>query len=291
MAEVMPRIALVTSAEGASLDEDLPPLAEALRGAGADASVAVWDDDGVPWASFDLAVVRSTWDYANRRAEFLDWAAHVARVTRLRNHEPILRWNTDKHYLRELAARGVPIVPTHWIEPGDAASIPWTGDVVVKPAVSAGARDTARHDASGGETFDHVRRLQRAGRAVMVQPYLHRIDEAGETALVFIAGTYSHGFFKGPILREAPDFVAGLHAREDIRACKPSPAERHAAERVLDALPFPRAELLYARVDLAPGDDGEPWLLELETTEPSLYFALALGSASRMAHAILDAVR
>ena len=36
---------------------------EALAARGVDASPAVWDDDGVDWAHFDLVVVRSTWDY------------------------------------------------------------------------------------------------------------------------------------------------------------------------------------------------------------------------------------
>lgn len=287
----MPRVALVSSRDAAGLDEDLAPLLVALQERGAMPEVTVWDDAAVPWQAFDLAIVRSTWDYAPRRDEFLRWADHVTTRTRLANAAPVLRWNTHKRYLAELAARGVPVVPTHWVEPGDSAAIPFTGDVVAKPAVSAGARDTARHAAGDPSALAHVRQLQSAGRSVMVQPYLPRIDAEGETALVFLGGAYSHAFRKGAILDTRPRYVGGLFAHEDIRAREPSRAERDLAERALDAAPFPRRELLYARVDVVPGADGQPLLLELEATEPSLYFALAPGSAARLAHAIVDRCR
>jgi O-ureido-D-serine cyclo-ligase len=284
----MPRVALVSSANAVALDEDMGPLSEALRAAGAEVSATVWDDPGVRWDAFDLAVVRSTWDYVPRRDEFLRWAARTGERTRLRNAESVLRWNTDKHYLTELARRGVPVVRTHWVEHGGPITIPFDGPVVLKPAVSAGARDTARYAAGDPEAVTHARRLADAGRGVMVQPYLANIDVAGETALVYIAGAYSHAFRKGPLLRASPDFVHGLFVREDIGARQPSTMERAVAERVLDALPFRRHSLLYARVDLVPDDDHAPVLLELELTEPSLYFAIAPGSAERMARAILE---
>src|SRR6185503_163539 len=117
----MKKVALVTAASARTLDEDLPPLVQALAAVGIPAEPVVWDDAAVDWAAYGLAVVRSTWDYTPRRDEFVAWAERVESLTRLENSAATLRWNTDKRYLRELVGRGIPVVPTHWIEPGDAA--------------------------------------------------------------------------------------------------------------------------------------------------------------------------
>jgi len=287
----MSRVALVTAASARELDEDLPPLAAALAAADVSHEIVVWDDPRVDWSAFRLAVVRSTWDYVPRRDEFLAWADRVSALTRLVNPAAILRWNTDKRYLREMSRQGVPVVETHWIEPGDAISIPVPGEVVVKPAVSAGAKDTARYrPGQAAAAAAHAARLQSEGRVVMVQPYLTGLEEAGETAAIFLGGVYSHAIRKGPILKSAVEVVGGLFAKEDIRAREIRPAERALADRVLAAVPGGADQLLYARVDMAPGPDGEPILLEFEATEPSLFFAFSAGSADRMARAILRAL-
>ena len=278
----MKRIALVSCREGLRLDEDLPPLVAALGSLGAAAEVVVWDDPAVAWAGYDLAVVRSAWDYAPRRDEFLAWAERVSAATRLANPAPVLRWNTDKRYLRELAEAGTPVVPTHWIAPGDPVRIPFDGQVVVKPAVSAGSIDTARH-AAAEPAAAHARRIQASGRTVMVQPYLARLDEAGETGMVYMSGVFSHAFRKGPLLRTGAKPADGLFLPEEIRPREPSAAERRLGNDLMARHPG----LLYARVDIAPGPDGGPLLLEFETTEPSLFFAAAPGSAERFARAIL----
>lgn len=272
----MRKIALVTAARAGDLDEDMVPLLKALPGT----EPVIWDDPRVDWSAFDAAIVRSTWDYASRRDEFLRWAGRASRSTRLWNPEPILRWNTDKRYLRGLS--GLPVVPTHWIEPSDRIEIPFGGEFVVKPSISAGAKDTARYgDPAAGR--EHILRLQREGRTVMVQPYLKAVDDAGETGLVYLGGEYSHAIRKGPILLPSLRYVEGMFAKEDISARTPSAAERDLAERVIDRVPGGRRELLYARVDVAPG----PMLLELEATEPSLFLGVAPGSAERLARAIL----
>lgn len=271
----MKRVALVTSAEAKSLDEDLPPLLAALRELGVDAEAVVWDDPKADWDR--LAVVRSTWDYVPRRAEFLAWAD--AR-TRLLNPAAILRWNTDKRYLREL---DVPVVPTEWIEPGTSIRLPADRPFVVKPAVSAGAKDTARYAPGDPAAVEHVRRLQAEGRVAMAQPYLEGLDVHGETGMIFIDRVFSHAIRKGAILRPDVEYVNGLFAKESIGRREPSPAERELAERTLARV---TGELLYARVDVAPGPDGRPLLLELELTEPSLFFAQSDGAERRLARAI-----
>ena len=279
----MSRVALVTATAARHLDEDLPPLCRALGDAHLEHDIVVWDDRSVDWASFDLVVLRSAWDYAERRDAFVAWARAVPRLA---NPPEVIAWNTDKRYLRDLARDGVAVTPTTWIEPGDSITLP-DGDIVVKPAVSAGARHTARYlpDAHA-HAREHVRGLQRRGRTTMVQPYLSRIDEHGETALLFFGGVFSHAVRKGPILVPGAAVVEGLFAKEDISPREPTEAERALAERTLDSVPGGRDALLYARVDVAPGIDGAPLVLELELTEPSVFLAHAPGAAGRFARAI-----
>jgi glutathione synthase/RimK-type ligase-like ATP-grasp enzyme len=287
----MSKVALVTAAQARELDEDLPPLVAALTAADVSHEVAVWDDPRVDWSCFALVVVRSTWDYVPRRDAFLAWADRVSSMTRLLNPAAILRWNTDKQYLREMSRQGIPVVETHWIGAGDPIDFPFDRDFVVKPAISAGAMDTARYPAGQKSAASaHVARLQSERRMVMVQPYLTGLEEAGETAAVYLGGGYSHAIRKGPILKSAVDLVGGLFAKEDIRPREIRPAERALADRVLSRVPGGPGKLLYARVDMAPGPSGEPVLLEFEATEPSLFFAFSAGSADRMAGAILRAL-
>lgn len=281
------RVALVTCAEAADAgwDDDAPLLVAALATRGLHGVGAVWDDPAIDWAGFDLTVVRSTWDYVPRREEFLAWADSVPR---LRNGADILRWNTDKRYLSDLAEAGVPVVRTQFIEPGAAFGLPSEGDYVVKPAVSAGGRDTARY--GGGDlpaAQAQVASLLAAGRTVMVQPYLDRVKEEGETSVVYLGGAFSHAARKGELLTGPGAAVDRLDDLEVISPRTPRPEELSVAEQVLAAVP---ADLLYARVDLLPDEDGSPVLLELELTEPSLFLNRSPGAADRFAEAIARTV-
>ena len=274
----MPRVALATAATWPDLDADSALLVPALAALGVDAEPAVWDDPAVDWSTYDLVVVRSTWDYVPQREAFLAWAR---RVPRLHNPADVLAWNTDKTYLRDLVAAGVPVVPTTFVAPGEAYEPP-PGVVVVKPTVSAGAQDTERHeDARGAAPL--VARLHAQGRTAMVQPYLDGIDVAGETAVLLFDGEPSHGARKDALLVGPPvdleDDLAMMSARE------PSRAELEVALAAVAAVPG-QQRLLYARVDLVPGPDGTPVVMELELTEPSLFLRFAPGSARRCARAV-----
>ncbi|HVR82844.1 MAG TPA: hypothetical protein VMU54_00945 [Planctomycetota bacterium] len=281
----MKPIALVTARETGTLDDDMEPLLAALRSEGAAAEPAIWDDPTVDWSRYALAVLRSTWDYSRRRREFLAWAARVEEKVRLANTSRIVRWNTDKRYLEELGAAGVPVVPTHFIETEETILFPFDGEFVIKPTVGAGSMDVARFSEKSPAAEEHVRRIHRSGRSVMIQPYLKRVDEAGETALVFFAGEFSHAIRKGPMLGSSPEVLGGLFLKEDIRPRTPSAAELALGQRAVRASPEP---CLYARIDVIPGVDGSPVVLEFEATEPSLFFAHSLPSATRCARAILD---
>ncbi|MEU8256348.1 hypothetical protein AB0C06_19040 [Micromonospora inaquosa] len=288
-----PRVAFVTCADLADLDPDDRLVLAPLAARGVAVEPAVWDDPDVDWSSYDLVVLRSPWDYARRHDEFVTWAASVPALI---NPANVVRWNTDKRYLGELSAAGVPTVPTSWIEPGESWQLPAeTGEYVLKPAVSAGSQDTGRYDLADPAHRDlaaaHVRRLSEAGRVTMVQPYLRAVDAEGEMALLFLAGpeglAFSHAIRKGPMLT-GPDLGPdGLYKAEEITARTARPEELAVAERTLAAVPGGTRQLLYARVDLIPGPDGEPVLVELELTEPSLFIGYADGAPDRLATAII----
>ena len=281
------RVALVTCAEFADLEADDRLVISPLAARGVRAEPAVWDAD-LDWSGYDLAVLRSPWDYVSRRDEFVAWAR---RVPALANPAEVVEWNTDKRYLAELADAGVPVVPTTWLAPGDAWTPGGTGECVIKPTVGAGSVDSGRYDLADARhrrlAAEHVGRLHAAGRAVMVQPYPSAVDTHGETALLFLGGRFSHAVRKGPLL-DGPDVgVEGLYKAEDIAPRGPSPAELAAADRAVAGVPGGAARLLYARVDLIPGQSGEPLLVELELTDPSLFLAYGPGAADRFADAIV----
>lgn len=281
----MPTIALVTAVEAQDLDEDLPPLIAAFAG---DAVAVCWDDAAVDWSAFDLVLLRSAWDYVPRLAEFLAWCERVAAVTTLLNPPALVRWNTDKHYLADLAAQGLATVPSHFLEPGkqiaadlqDLVAGLASEEFVVKPAVGAGSKDAQRYRRRQIHTATrHADVLLQEGRSVLVQPYLDQVDSVGETALMFFDGEFSHAIRKGPLLRLDEGPTEKLFAPEEITARPPTDAELALAKRVVAAIPG--GAPLYARVDLLRAADGSPCVLELELTEPSLFFACGPGSAER----------
>ncbi|MEZ5372236.1 MAG: hypothetical protein R2704_05790 [Microthrixaceae bacterium] len=284
-----PRVAIATSTQVADLDAEGRLLLDRLEELGVGCAPEVWDDPAVPWPDYDCVVVRSTWDYALRRDEYLEWADRVAGVSALLNPPELLRWTTDKHYLRELADAGIPTVPTVFIEPGEAPDHELTGiEHVVKPAVSAGSKDTLRVGAGeGARSIGQVGAILASGRTAIVQPYLAQVDTKGETALVFIDGAFSHAITKAAILEAGADVVAGLFAPEQITPTTASARELDVGARSLAAVPETDTAPLYARVDLLPGDDGVPMVLEVELAEPSLFLDHHPPSVDRLAQAIL----
>ena len=283
----MPSVLLASCAPALGQDEDEPLLLAALADARVTAGVGDWADPSVDWAAADAVVVRSTWDYAPRRDEFLAWARTVEGVTRLFNPADVLAWNTDKRYLAGLADAGIPVVPTAWAGTADElpAALDRWDDRVVKPTVSAGARDTARFR-PGEDATALAAAILASGRSVMVQPYLARLDDDGETGLVYLDGAYSHAFRKGALLSGAP-LGPGLYAEEEITPRDATLAQRAIGDAVLAATADRTGgPPLYARVDLVPGSDGEPVLLELELTEPSLFLTTDAHAAGRLTAAI-----
>lgn len=284
----MRRVGVATCAAWPDLDEDGPLLLAALRDAGLEPVVGVWDDPSVDWAGFDLVLVRSVWDYPLHHAAFLRWVAACRRTV---NPADVLVWNTDKAYLADLAAAGLPTVPTAFVAPGEPF-VPPGVDHVVKPSVSGSAADTGRYPAGSPDGQELVARLHAQGRTAMVQPYLAGIEEHGETSLLFLGGTYSHARLRQPLLAR-PGARAAVDVDDvlaTVRPAEPTADQRAVAEAALDAVPGGRDRLAYGRVDLVPGPDG-PVVLELELTDCFLFLRSASPEGvARLADAVAAAV-
>jgi hypothetical protein len=281
-------VGLVTCAEVPEGSRDDQRLVPVLAGLGLRARFVVWDDPTVDWAEPAVCVVRSTWDYLHRRAAFVAWAERVAGVTDLWNPAPVIRWNTHKGYLRDLAARGVPIVPTVWLAAGSRADLAgiladrgWT-QAVIKPAVSADAYGTSI--VTGVAPADAQAQLDALlpERDMMVQPFLSSVGHYGERSLLFIAGELTHAVRRSAPAGYGPDFAG------DCPPVVPTADEVALARTVLAAV---GASTLYARVDLLRDEAGTPCLLELELVEPSLFLAQAPQATARLAAAIAERAR
>ncbi|MFB7370096.1 RimK family alpha-L-glutamate ligase [Streptomyces sp. NPDC056222] len=282
------RIAIVTSEAYADLDEDLPLIVEALRADGFAAEAVAWDADSADWGGYDLAVIRSTWDYADRLDEFLAWAEDAGRATRLKNASQIVHWSSDKRYLAALAERGVSVVPTRFIEPGEQVRPEYFDGpegVVVKPTVSLGARDTARYEPGRhADAAGHARMLLEQGRAVMVQPYLPLVAE-GERALVFFSGVFSHAIRKGQVLTEPNVIDNARTPHPDVAPYQPTETELRTALEALAAVPGTETPLI-ARVDLALDSSRVPVVMELELIEPHLFLGANPEGLKRFVEAV-----
>jgi len=279
------RLAWITAASVRGLDEDEPLALTALRGAGIEVDVVAWDDPAVQWASYNRAVLRSTWDYTTRLQPFLAWLETVAPVTDLLNPLPMVRWNLDKNYLSELARAGVPVIPTIFVSPGSSISLP-AGALVVKPAVGAGSRGVRIFDpADQGSALTHIAQLhdaaarnadgvRNADGAVLVQPLLASVSAQGEWPLIFFGGRYSHAANKRVTLAES-GAVDELFAAETNTPHVAEAEQIAVAQAAIDVVTERFGAPAYARVDLVRDDKGHSCVLEVELIEPSLFLPQA----------------
>lgn len=290
----MPRpIALVSAAEARHLDTDLSLIVRALADRGVVADIKNWDDAVVDWSQYAAAIVRSPWDYHRRYAEFLAWIDAVSVETVLENPADIIKWSTDKVYLRELDDAGIPIIPTTYVSTlEEVRRLEDDGtlerDIVVKPTISAGSNNTERHIESPVKAAAHLGALIADGMTAMVQPYQRFIDERGETGLLYFNGQFSHAFRKGAILAERESDRNDLYVEEDIGPRTASEQERELGDQIMAFVVAKFGEApLYARVDVVRGSAGVPILMELELAEPSLFLHTSADSATRFASAVL----
>jgi glutathione synthase/RimK-type ligase-like ATP-grasp enzyme len=288
---------IATCAQLPELDPDDRLLAQALMDLGATVTTAVWSDPAVDWDAAHVCVVRSTWDYHKRHAAFARWVNAASASTCLLNPADLIHWNSHKFYLRDLESRGIPIVPTMWLERSAPAALDalldqagWR-EAVIKPAYGASADGILRVGPSAVERESGQSYLTRLleEQDVLVQPYLSTISTHHERALVFIGGEYSHAVTKSPFMHADSDLaLRALHppgASGEI-PIQATGEEIAVASRALEAAP---AGHVYARVDLVQ-HAGSIRVMEVELIEPTLYLFARPSAARRLAEAVLARV-
>ena len=258
--------------------------ADALTRAGFTVGPVPWTDPG-DLGAFDIVLPLVAWGYQSDTAR---WFALLDRIERegrtVVNPVPVLRWNTDKAYLEEVEAAGVPTVPTRVIGALDDMAIvearrDFGGELVIKPPISASAYGTHRLGPADPLPADV------AGRRMMVQPFLRSVMEEGEYSLIYFDGAFSHAIVK----RAKPgDYRVQPHLGGTEVKCEPPEGSRRVAEAALAAAPEPPA---YARVDLIRLDDGRLGLIELELIEPSLWLEHAPDRGASFAAAVAARAR
>lgn len=283
-----PCVALVTSEALAHLYEDDLLLVAALEELGVDSRPAVWSDASIDWLAFDALVVRSPWDYFERLDEFRRWLDdRIASGVLMCNASEIIAWNFDKRYLEDLAAAGVPLVPTIVVARGGSPDVValarargWD-EIVVKPTISGGAYRTHRFRLSEADAYrDDIARTL-VDRGILIQPFLPEILSAGELSLLFFDGVFSHAVCKRP---KDGDYRVQFQfggTTETVDVSDECIAGARACVAACPALP------VYARVD-GVLREGTFTLMELEVFEPLMFLDKHPEAPSRFARAIRD---
>ncbi len=286
------RVGLATCAALPSGDPDDAYLIEALERAGVAHTWIEWNtaDPTSLSDAVDVLVLRSPWDYPDHHAKFLQWLE--SSDVPVHNAADVVRWNSNKKYLLDLAAAGVPTVPTQIIESVDQD---WRvpegfAEFVVKPAIGVGSKGAQRFFVSEiDRARAHASMLIDAGRPAMVQPYLPSVDAGSETALIHFDGVFSHSITKGPMLTKDVEraMASDLYVIENIEPRQATAKQLEVGQRALAAIPVADRTPLYARVDVIDDESGDPVVLELELIEPSLFFAFDPPAADRYVSAIV----
>jgi glutathione synthase/RimK-type ligase-like ATP-grasp enzyme len=252
-------------------DVDEAPLAAALAAGGFDAQLLAWDDPRADWDAYIPTIIRSTWNYALQVDNFLAWIDRVSHAP-LFNPREVIAGNLHKRYLLELAARGVPVIPTTLVERGETCTFPAT-KFVIKPEVGGGSLGVRVFEPGDPSAADHLATLTARG-AALVQPYMRSVDNYGERSIVMIDGDLSHAIRKTARFSGDSEKIDGPFPIADD--------ERLVAEAAL----APYGDLLYGRVDMARDEHGQPMVMELELVEPSLFFTRGEGAVERYVAAL-----
>lgn len=259
---------------------------EPLTKLGWQVSTLSWRQTSIAWSDFDIAIIRSTWDYWNDVPTFLDTLGRINRETMLANRLDLVHWNLSKTYLRDLEEQGIGIVPTLWADSLKTGSFSefrerlGTDEIVVKPVVGANGEDAFR--VSPGDSAERLAAIAARfhSRDCMIQPFMPNIIDEGEFSLFFFAGEYSHAILKTPAESE---FRSQEEHGAEIRSVRPEGGLLIRAQQALETVsPSP----LYARIDFVRNDMDDFLVMELEMIEPSLYLRMDPQAPGRFAEAI-----
>lgn len=276
-------------------EKDDLPFFEELTALGINYEILPWDSD-TDWRRFDTCLLRTTWDYQERFADFMAWIKTVSSQTQLINSESIIVWNSHKRYLKELQEADITIAPSEWLLKGSHYDVNqlmnqhgWSQGFI-KPLVGANARECLRFDNDQEgliKAQQHVDRLT-PNEDLVLQPYLNNVESFGETSGIFFAGEYSHGTRKVPMQGDfrvqddygAKDYIYHL-SQDELSLAK------EAINYVAKKFEMP----LYARVDFLHHKNGTVFVNEVELIEPSLFFRHGGAESCQLfAKALLDQI-
>lgn len=276
----MPKIAVATYEKLPDLTFNDQLLIPIFRENGYTVSPEIWDDSEVDWSSFDIVLIRSTWDYYLKPVEFKNWISQfINSKTRLINSAEMVLKNSHKFYLKELANKGVSIIPTIFSsEKIELEKLKMWEKIVIKPAVSAGSHETEIFEVNmlTQEVLDNKTRTG----DWLVQPFLEEIKDAGEISMLFFGGNFSHAIQKVP---KSGDFRVQKQFGAQYLKFEPSTTLLSIAKNIVE---IAGKESVYARIDGVMTQNGF-LLMEVEMIEPDLFFEHTLDGPNRFVEAVL----
>ncbi|MBL4716833.1 MAG: hypothetical protein JKX95_09375 [Bacteroidia bacterium] len=261
---------------------------DALEKKGLKVARVDWANPNFDWSSTEIALFRTTWDYFNRFEEFSNWLNEATTKTRLINPAEQIRWNIDKHYLRDLENKGINITPTVYIEPRETINLPelheknnWK-ETVLKPAIAGAARHTYRLDQDNLSEHEDIFQELISSETMMLQPFQYNVIEQGEVAYMLFGGKFTHAVLK---VAKPGDFRVQDDFGGTVHQYDPTNEEIEFAERaVLACDPLP----VYARVDVITDNNDKLSVTELELIEPELWFRFHPPAADKLAETVID---
>jgi glutathione synthase/RimK-type ligase-like ATP-grasp enzyme len=262
-------------------------IIDALESKGLKVYRTNWDNPDFDWTTSQYVLFRAIWDYFDRFTAFSQWLTRVGQQTQLINPLEQIVWNMDKHYLRDLEANGVNIVKTNFIEIGDTRTLQqaiadsgWE-HVILKPAVSGGARHTYKIKAGESDQHEFTFKQLIASEAMLLQPFQKNIMEKGEVSFMVFGGIYSHAVLKRA---KAGDFRVQDDHGGTIHQYKASPEEINFVQNVMAKC---KTVPVYGRVDVTWDNDNNLAIVELELIEPELWFRESANSPKMLADAVV----
>jgi hypothetical protein len=252
---------------------------------GFQASPVVWSDPNIDWSQFDIALIRSTWDYLDASEHFLNVLSKIESSScKLFNPLSVVRWNMDKHYLLDLEKQGVQIIPTYTTSQVELDTLhkrcvenQWQ-TVILKPTIGLAASNTYRVPLDELENALIKIRTDQPHSEYLIQPFIENIITEGEWSFIYFNQQLSHVLLKKPAPNDYR--VQGIYGGT-IQSSQPPSHDLLQAASVLDKLP---SDILYARLDFVRVN-GQLSVMEVELIEPIFSFNLVPESIMRLVDA------
>ena len=266
------------------LEQEL--LKSAFEAQGLKVDITYWDNPTYEWQETKSVLFRTIWDYFERFNEFCEWLEQVKTKTRLINSYELIKWNIDKHYLKDLSSWGIETVPTYFADKGcnmklhEIAKRNQWKDLVIKPAISASAFKTYKILANEIQVNEKLFNSLVQERNMLVQPYFETITQLGEASLMVFDGKFTHAILKKA---QPGDFRVQDDFGGTVHNYIPTKAEINFAEKVFETC---KTKPVYGRVDIVWDNDKNFYLSELEIIEPELWIRNYPKCAERIAEAV-----